>query len=113
MEIDLAVTDFERDEGIQSRQQKRVWYLYLSAGDIDRDVAVAEDVFGMADGNDEFEHPAEFVLQGRIEGVRLYLKGSNLLTFSKFKLWDPELDTSTGSKYPIMKAVSIGLDINF
>ena len=44
MEIDLAVTDFERDEGIQSRQQKRVWYLYLSAGDIDRDVAVAEDV---------------------------------------------------------------------
>ena len=34
MEIDLAVTDFERDEGIQSRQQKRVWYLYLSAGDI-------------------------------------------------------------------------------
>ena len=57
--------------------------------------------------------PERWISKARIEGVRLYLKGSNLLTFSKFKLWDPELDTSTGSKYPIMKAVSIGLDINF
>ncbi len=57
--------------------------------------------------------PERWISKARIEGVRLYLKGSNLLTFSKFNLWDPELDTSTGSKYPIMKAVSIGLDINF
>lgn len=49
----------------------------------------------------------------RLESIRIYLKGSNLATFSNFKLWDPELDTQTGSKYPIMRSVSIGFDINF
>ena len=49
----------------------------------------------------------------RLESIRIYLKGSNLATFSSFKLWDPELDTQTGSKYPIMRSVSIGFDINF
>lgn len=48
-----------------------------------------------------------------LSSVRLYLKGSNLLTFSGFDLWDPEVDTSNGAKYPIMKSVSFGLDINF
>ena len=49
----------------------------------------------------------------RVESIRIYLKGSNLATFSDFKLWDPELDTQTGAKYPIMKSMSIGFDINF
>ncbi|MDD4516307.1 TonB-dependent receptor [Massilibacteroides sp.] len=48
-----------------------------------------------------------------VKSLRLYLKGTNLLTFSKFKMWDPELATSNGMKYPIMKSVSFGLDINF
>ena len=29
--------------------------------------------------------------------IRFYVQGSNLLTFTKFKLWDPELDTSYGN----------------
>lgn len=48
-----------------------------------------------------------------VKSLRLYLKGSNLLTFSKFKMWDPELDTGNGMKYPIMKSISFGLDVNF
>ena len=40
-------------------------------------------------------------------------KSSNLFTFSKFDLWDPEVDTSVGTKYPIMKSFSAGFDINF
>jgi hypothetical protein len=48
-----------------------------------------------------------------LSNVRFYLKGSNLLNFSKFKLWDPELDTNNGARYPIMKSVSFGLDVNF
>ena len=57
--------------------------------------------------------PERWTVKARLTGVRIYVKGSNLLTFSGFDLWDPELDTSTGAKYPIMKAVSAGLDINF
>jgi TonB-linked SusC/RagA family outer membrane protein len=48
-----------------------------------------------------------------LKNLRLYLKGANILTFSKFKLWDPEVDTSNGASYPIMKSYSFGLDINF
>lgn len=48
-----------------------------------------------------------------IRDCRLFVRGSNLFTFSKFKLWDPELETTDGLKYPQMKAVSIGLNINF
>jgi TonB-linked SusC/RagA family outer membrane protein len=48
-----------------------------------------------------------------ISRARIYLRGTNLLCFSKFKLWDPEIDTTNGFKYPIMRSFSIGLDIMF
>ena len=57
--------------------------------------------------------PKEWVSHIGLSRFRLYVKGNNLLTFSRFKLWDPELGTGNGSKYPIMKAFSFGLDINF
>ncbi|MDD3787901.1 MAG: TonB-dependent receptor [Petrimonas sp.] len=46
-----------------------------------------------------------------INGIRLFVRGSNLFTFSDFKLWDPELETTDGLRYPIMKSVSAGLNI--
>ena len=45
--------------------------------------------------------------------TRVYVQGVNLLTFSKFKLWDPELATANGSAYPNVKSYSIGLNLNF
>ena len=48
-----------------------------------------------------------------ISTVRVYLQGVNLLTFSKFKLWDPELSSSYGNVYPLTKNVSLGLNLNF
>lgn len=44
---------------------------------------------------------------------RFYIQGVNLLTFSKFKLWDPELDTSYGNIYPQMKVINFGVNLNF
>ena len=60
-----------------------------------------------------YSFPKHWVTTIGLSNVRLYAKGSNLLTFSAFDLWDPELDTSNGAKYPIMKSFSIGLDVNF
>lgn len=57
--------------------------------------------------------PKSWVRQIGLSNIRLYAKGSNLFTFSKFDLWDPEVDTSVGTKYPIMKSFSAGFDINF
>lgn len=57
--------------------------------------------------------PKRWMSRIGLENIRLYAKGSNLLTFSAFDLWDPELDTQNGAKYPIMKSVSFGIDVNF
>ena len=45
--------------------------------------------------------------------VRFYAQGMNLLTFSKFKLWDPELDSSYGNVYPTMRTYTFGVNLNF
>ncbi|CAM3758327.1 SusC/RagA family TonB-linked outer membrane protein [Sphingobacterium prati] len=48
-----------------------------------------------------------------IRNFRIFLRGNNLLTISDFKLWDPELGSNNGMRYPIMKSVSMGLELNF
>ncbi|WP_440646339.1 TonB-dependent receptor [Chitinophaga sp. 22620] len=51
----------------------------------------------------------------RVKGVsqlQVYAAGTNLLTFSKFKIWDPELG-SNGAKYPYSKTVTLGLRAQF
>ncbi|MEG0011385.1 MAG: TonB-dependent receptor [Muribaculaceae bacterium] len=45
--------------------------------------------------------------------LRFYMQGVNLLTFSDFKLWDPELSSAYGNVYPQMRTVTAGLNINF
>lgn len=49
-----------------------------------------------------------------IRGIspRVYASGTNLLTFSDFKLWDPEMG-GNGLAYPIQRVFNIGLQINF
>ena len=60
-----------------------------------------------------YNFPKEKLLPSFIKSARIFVAGSNLLQFSQFKLWDPEVDTSNGLRYPIMKSVSIGFDVNF
>ena len=48
-----------------------------------------------------------------IKGGRFYLMGSNVFTWSSFKLWDPELNTNNGVKYPNVTAYSIGVNFDF
>lgn len=61
-----------------------------------------------------YNFPSSLVKQARIlSGSRFFIRGNNLLKFSKFKLWDPELGSDNGARYPIMKTVSMGLEINF
>ena len=57
--------------------------------------------------------PKEVCHKMGISLVRFYVSGTNLLTFSKFKLWDPEIDNSQGSSYPNMRVFNIGLNFNF
>lgn len=56
--------------------------------------------------------PQNMVRKWGLNMIRIYLNGSNLLTFSKFKLWDPEMG-SNGLGYPIQRVFNIGLNVNF
>lgn len=56
--------------------------------------------------------PKRLVQKARFSTVRFYIQTVNLFTFSKFKMWDPELDTNYGAIYPQMKVVNFGLNIN-
>lgn len=47
-----------------------------------------------------------------IGSARFFFIGQNLLTFSSFKLWDPEMGSSNGQKYPLGKTITFGLSIN-
>ncbi len=56
--------------------------------------------------------PKALTTRLRLEKLRLHIIGQNLLTFSKFKLWDPEMGSSNGMKYPLGKTVTFGLTVN-
>jgi hypothetical protein len=48
----------------------------------------------------------------RLTNARIYLNGTNMLLFSKFKLWDVEMG-GNGLGYPIQKSYSLGLTVSF
>ena len=45
--------------------------------------------------------------------MRFYISGSNLLTFSKFDLWDPEQGGGSGLKYPTQRVFNVGFQMTF
>lgn len=45
--------------------------------------------------------------------ARLFISGQNLLTFSPFKHWDPELGGGKGLTYPNLRVATIGLQLTF
>ena len=48
----------------------------------------------------------------KLEALRIYLSGTNLLTFSKFKIWDVEMG-GNGLGYPIQRGINLGINMNF
>lgn len=44
--------------------------------------------------------------------ARVYASGTNLMTFSNFKLWDPEM-SGNGLAYPLQRVFNVGLQLNF
>ncbi len=48
-----------------------------------------------------------------ISGVKIYLSGTNLLTFTHFKYVDPESPSVSNGYYPQQKTYSIGINVTF
>jgi TonB-linked SusC/RagA family outer membrane protein len=53
--------------------------------------------------------PSRWVQKAGFRNAKIYGQGVNLLYWSPFKLWDPELNTSNGSAYPNTRNFTIGI----
>ena len=45
--------------------------------------------------------------------MRVYVSGTNLLTFAPFKYWDPEKSSGNGLGYPLQRTYNLGFQFNF
>ncbi|MDR0505293.1 MAG: TonB-dependent receptor [Dysgonamonadaceae bacterium] len=57
--------------------------------------------------------PQSWCKKSFITGGRFYVMGSNVYTWSKFNLWDPELNTNSGIRYPNVTAYTFGVNFSF
>jgi len=69
--------------------------------------------------------PRDIVQRVKMENMRIYVSGSNLVVWSPFKMWDPELlSPNTGNpftaggygdglRYPLQRVINIGINIEF
>lgn len=48
-----------------------------------------------------------------VKNMRLYVQATNVLTFSPWKIWDPELGHGRGTRYPQLSVFNVGLRVNF
>ena len=56
--------------------------------------------------------PSPIVNRLHLSSVRFYISGTNLLTWSKFKTWDPESLQPRGEEYPIAKSFTMGVQVS-
>ena len=73
----------------------------------------ASSDFWLRDGSFLKLKNAEIGYNFRKQKIRIYINGMNLLTFSKFKLWDPEMGGGAGLSYPTQRTFNIGLQVTF
>lgn len=87
------------DHALSNNAQWSTWYMYNGAF-----VRLKTMELG-------YTLPQKLTKKAYIQSLRIYLSGTNLLTFSKFKLWDPEMGNGLG--YPIQRVFNIGINVNF
>lgn len=57
--------------------------------------------------------PKPWVNKVHLKNAAVYVMGTNLFTLSRFKLWDPELNTDNGASYPNTTSYSVGINFTF
>lgn len=57
--------------------------------------------------------PKPWLQKMHLSNFRIYASGVNLLTFSKFKMWDPEMSVGQGDGYPPSQIINIGIKVTY
>ncbi len=60
-----------------------------------------------------YTFPEKWMKKAKIQSLRLYIGGQNLLTFSNLPDMDPELTNSNGLGFPNTRVFNIGINIKF
>jgi TonB-linked SusC/RagA family outer membrane protein len=55
--------------------------------------------------------PEKLTQKAFINKLRFYASGTNLLLWSKFKMWDPEM-AGNGLGYPVQRVINFGVNVN-
>lgn len=57
--------------------------------------------------------PNSIINKAKLSSVKIYAQGQNLLTFTKFLGFDPEISTGslTGAQYPALRTVTFGINV--
>jgi TonB-linked SusC/RagA family outer membrane protein len=56
--------------------------------------------------------PTNLIKRIKIQKARVYVSGNNLMVFSVFKMWDPEM-AGTGLAYPLQRVFNVGINLDF
>lgn len=56
--------------------------------------------------------PKEITTRYHVNDLRIFITGSNMYTWSKFKLWDPESTQPRGEEYPLTRSITLGMSVN-
>jgi hypothetical protein len=59
-----------------------------------------------------YSMPAKLTSKLKLSSFRIYASGTNLLLFSKFKIWDVELGDN-GLNYPLQRVLNVGINLSF
>jgi TonB-linked SusC/RagA family outer membrane protein len=57
--------------------------------------------------------PGKIATRLRLSNMRMYLLAQNLLVWDNVKVWDPEMASSDGTRYPLPKTITIGMTFKF
>lgn len=104
--------------GIQANENPNASYPRLTYGGNNNNQQ--ESTFWLRDGrylrlknmDIGYTIPKEITTRYRVNDLRVFIAGSNLLTWSKFKLWDPESTQPRGEEYPLTRSITLGLSVN-
>lgn len=99
------------DEDHWSPKNPDIWASYPRLSKLENPNNTANSSYWLRDGSFLKLRNAEIGYNHKF--LRVYLSGYNLLTFSKFKLWDPEQGGGNGLGYPTQKVVNVGIQMGF
>lgn len=88
------------NQSVENNNQKSTWFMQDATFLRLKSVEVGYTV------------PQVLTKKVKVQNLRVYVSGTNLLCWSKFKLWDPEM-AGNGLGYPIQRVINVGINLGF